>query len=696
MNNNIRPTRLLNLTLAVCVCMGIAACSRTTPPAPTQAQPSATKAPASLPATLAPTSTQAASATATIPAGPSATATTQPAVFTSAPCPMKLPDSLQEGRSIECGYVTVPEDRQDPNGRQIELAVAILRNLAGKSEADPIIYLEGGPGGSPLKFLYLNFEDNFKPYFASGRDIILFDQRGVGYSKPALDCTEHQKLYYELLDNEKDGKKLSKEQMTLLDAQSLIACAQELSSKANLKDYNSAANAADVNDLRKALGYEKVNLWGISYGTRLALEVMRDFPEGVRSVILDSTYTPDVDLYSSQPANMERSFGTLFAACAADAACNKAYPDLHKVFFDTVKRLNEKEAELQVTDPLANKKYSVALTGDNLVSMLFQFLYDSTVIPSLPKIIYDASQGKYDLLGLLTGSIIASQSDLSDGMYFAVQCYEEVPFGTLDAIKAEAARFPELSSYFDDSSLRENFDVCRAWNLGQAGAEANQPVSSQIPTLVMAGEFDPVTPPAWGKQAASTLANAHFYQYPGLGHGTSTQEGCPRDMALAFFKDPSQAPDSACIAQMHEPIFAVPGALGVELIPYKIAAARVQGLVPKGWEETSPGIFMRNSSKLDQTVVLIQVAPVSGDVLLNAYTQQLGLQTPPKSSGEHKAGKLTWTLYEFEVGGLPVKMAIAESNILSFMVLMQTFKDEQAALYDSVFLPMVDALRPAQ
>ncbi|MCJ7659788.1 MAG: alpha/beta hydrolase, partial [Anaerolineales bacterium] len=213
-------------------------------------------------------------------------------IFEGAPCPFEIPAGQVEGETVECGYLVVPENRNDPKTKNIRLSVAIFRHPDGATYDDPIIFLEGGPGASPLEFIRFSFDIIYPPLFATGRDIIFFDQRGVGNSEPALDCPEVVAQSLELMDFELDGQNLSKEDIYALNLESMLACGDRINQEADLTAYNTVANAADVNDLRLALGYEKVNLWSISYGTRLALGVMRDFPEGVRSAVLDSVYPP--------------------------------------------------------------------------------------------------------------------------------------------------------------------------------------------------------------------------------------------------------------------------------------------------------------------------------------------------------------------------------------------------------------------
>ena len=352
--------RILSVLLLLSLLLSLAACGEQATPTP---QPTATEVAVAPTATTPPTATPEPTATPPAPtATPEPTATAEPtptevpppattATFEEAPCPFALPPGQIEGQSVECGYLLVPEDRADPDSPNLRLAVAIFHPSGGASQPDPILYLSGGPGGSALEFLSLTFS-KLEPALAANRDLILFDQRGVGRSEPALDCPAMIELGRELLDDELDGKVLTKEEAFELALETLLACYQDLSQIADLSAYNTVANAADVNDLRLALGYDQVNLWGTSYGTRLALGVMRDHPDGLRSVILDSVYPPDVDLYLESPANVNRAFTVFFEGCAQDEACNAAYPDLRAVFFDTSRPTERKSGQHRNHQPL--------------------------------------------------------------------------------------------------------------------------------------------------------------------------------------------------------------------------------------------------------------------------------------------------------------------------------------------------------
>ncbi len=474
-----------------------------------------------------------------------------PGQFQTAACRFVLPDGLVEGEDLQCGYLTVEETRGAPQSRLIRLAVAIFHPPGGATQPDPVIYLSGGPGVSALEMIRYQFDILSEAAFATGRDLIVFDQRGVGLSQPALDCPEYDRLSLDLLDHQVNGEEVSEAQTSEIIPDVLRACRERLSQSADLRAYSTAANAADVQDLQMALGFQQVNLWGGSYGTRLALEIMRGYPQGLRSVVLDAVYPPDVDLYIQAPANFKQALTRMFAACQDNQVCSQAFPNLQEVFFDTVDRLNADPVVGEVINPFTGERYKAWMNGNTLLALTFQLLYDSKIRYLIPQYIYAAHQGDYTSFELARGSMIGLMSLSSRGMTFSVLCQDELAFSSYAEYQAEMAKFPEIAGMYTNSILGGlAYQICQEWQVGQADPSANQPVYSQVPTLVMNGEFDPVTPPAWGQHAAETLETAFVYVYPGVGHGAGTLVGCPRQMMTAFLEEPTTAPDDTCITEM--------------------------------------------------------------------------------------------------------------------------------------------------
>jgi len=468
--------------------------------------------------------------------------------FVETPCPF----SHSARQTVDCGYLVVPENYDNPESATIRLAVAIFRHPAGHPEPDPILYLEGGPGGSALEFIQFTFPQRYEPLFATNRDMIVFDQRGIGLSDPALDCPAAQALDLDLLDFDTQEQPLTRRAAEALFVGQLKACMEALSEQHDLSQYNSAASARDIESLRLVLGYEQINLWGISYGTRLALTAMRDYPGGIRSVVLDSVYPLDVNLLTDSPFSQMRAFNALFDACAADSACDSAFPDLRDVFWQTVDDLNANPARVNAVNPLTGEIYpDVVLDGTAFLNSITRLLYDTSMIPALPQLIMQTNLGDFSAYDLIIGRFIAQQPVISDGMHIAVQCQEELFFAQRGAIRAAYDANPQLRVYIDTGyEVESPFEICAAADAGTPLSIANDPVYSDIPTLITAGHFDPITPPEWGQRVSERLSNSRYIEFPDSGHGRTASLGCPQALIIAFFIDPLADLDTSCVTSM--------------------------------------------------------------------------------------------------------------------------------------------------
>lgn len=445
-------------------------------------------------------------------------------IYETADCP------FDAGPQVECGYLTVPENRAIADSPAIQLAVAILFAPEGGVEA-PIVYLEGGPGGSPLA----TFDPAEWDYpFTRNRDLIFIDQRGTGFSFPSLDCPE-----------------MSAEDVDLSQENPERDCRDRLAAEGiDLTAYHTAENAADIAALRAALGIEEWNLLGISYGTRLALEVMRAYPDGIRSVILDSPFPPNADTPVDEVLLTYERMAALFAACAEDPYCAEQYPDLEAVFLETVAALN--------AEPAGD------MTGDVLVTTVSSAMQDTGLIPLIPYAIYEAYYGNLDALDEISVDSYSRRPGFqeeealadSEGMYNSVMCHDEYIFGDYESV--EAAVVGQVPEEVEGGLLQSSFEfyqMCDFWDAGGAGNEQNAAVSSAIPTLILAGEFDTATPPYWAYLAAETLSNNYLFIFPGAGHSLLTTTDCSVDIYTEFLDDPGVEPDRGCIDGIEWPYF---------------------------------------------------------------------------------------------------------------------------------------------
>lgn len=459
--------------------------------------------------------------------------------FENGPCTFDMPPGVQEGVDVRCGNLIVPELYANPDGPILSLGVAIISAVSSTPRPDPVVFAQGGPGGSTIDtYTQMLFSSRIR----KNRDMVLFDQRGTMYSNPNLFC---QEMYDETIDTlPLDLKAEEAEKRSYAAA---MACRDRLVKEGvNLAAYNSVENANDIESLRTTLGYNQINLYGVSYGTLLALHAMRQNPDGLRSVILDAVVPPTINFNFEAPRTQDRAFTELFKACSEDAACSQDYPDLEKFFFDLVDRLNKKPVMIQLRDSETGKTYDTLINGDTMVGILFQMLYSSEFIPILPKMIHSVAVGHYAFLEAVLPLFIFDKS-VSYGMYFSVVCAEG---GTDDPgrISFEDIR-PQISKDADVSN-QAMVKLCTDWKVPALPDSEEQAVQSDIPTLVFNGRFDPITPPAYGKEAAKTLSKSYYFVFPDTGHGALMTSECADAIFLEFLSNPDHPPDGSCIGSL--------------------------------------------------------------------------------------------------------------------------------------------------
>lgn len=458
-------------------------------------------------------------------------------------CPRLLMQNEIEGESAVCHSFTVPQNWSQAEGKSIELAVLTLKSR-GPSKADPILFLQGGPGGAALSTIEFWQELSWR----ESRDIILLDQRGTGYGEPNLKCPE---LFRNL-----DFREATAE------------CRLRLSEQGyDLSTFNSAQNAQDVSALIKAFEFDSVNLLGVSYGTRLALTLMRDAPEGIRSVILDSTYPPQANRLNEFGANFERVLSQVFNSCAQSQACSNRYPNLEGSFYETLNWLE--------LNPIVQPFSELELGAQEVLNVLFQAMYDEQLIPSLPYAFEKLAEDDFNSFVLIAAGLATAEEldtgefnvldvfralgDIfkfiwrevqSEGVYFSTECPEDTFFQHFRTVRRETQSLPPVLEELANESALQMFAACRAWQAPRGEMIESQPVNSDLPTLVLAGSFDPITPPEWGLRAAKTLSNSYFYEFPNAAHGVFASGDCAIGLIEAFLNNPSQAPDASCIDEI--------------------------------------------------------------------------------------------------------------------------------------------------
>jgi pimeloyl-ACP methyl ester carboxylesterase len=674
----------LGLALAILV---LAACAR---PAAVS-QPAATPAPQ--PATAAspaPEPTPEPTAAPTPAPTPAPSPAPRQPEFESAPCPFTVPPEEKEGDTLICGFVRVPEVRADPASAAIRLAVVVFKASGQAPKPDPVILLAGGPGEKTVASAAAVL--TILSQFRAERDVIVFDQRGVGLSEPALECPEFVPALLDDLDEPDAGVSLRK------NFEALMACRDRLVAEGrNLAAYNTTENAADVDDIRRALGYKQLNLYGASYGSLLAQAVLRDHPAGVRSAVMGAVLPTSKSFFVHVPTTTVDAVLRLLDLCAADADCNRAYPDLKQTLYDVVDKLNADPVPITITNSLDGQAYPALLNGDAVFNNLVTFLYLTNIIPVLPQAIHDVARGDYDLMTRLSGMVFLLANATSRGMTYSVMCAEDLIGITPEAYMETRARMPRpLAGSADPEDVIEysTFGLCQNWPVPQADPSVKMPVQSDVPVLLLEGQLDPVTPIAYAREVASHLSRATVYEFPGVGHNVLVGSPCAQSIALDFVNDPSRSPDASCLADMPGVRFDLPKAEEGELVlePVSDESIGLQAVAPAGWENVSPGAYARKQSAIDPTALVYQTVPMPLAGFLQAFQAQLALSQPLSATGSLEANDRVWSLYREQVQGVALDLALTEVDTgTTRLVLLQSQPDQRDQLHEAVFLPAIRA-----
>jgi len=441
--------------------------------------------------------------------------------------------------AARCGTLDVAEDRAHPERRTLHLKVAVLRALAQSPAPDALFVLAGGPGQSALDSLG-PLVDGALSTVRQDRDLVLVDQRGTGASNP-LEC--------KLLGD--DAPLPERFRDDLLTPATIGACAKKWS--ADLSQYTTPIAMQDLDDVRAALGYETIDLWGGSYGTRAALVYLREHGAHVRAVVLDGVAPMQLVLPTTMARDGQRALDLLLAGCAADAACGAAFPDLRGRLDALLAQLGRAPAHPTVAHPLTGAPTAVTISREGFVEALRGQLYLPDLAALMPLTIDRAARGDW-------GPFVAQNAGLEGsfvrGMYlgllFATTCAEDLPYATARELE-DAARGTFLGPRLALDWLR----VCSVFPPARPVAGFREPVRSDVPTLLLSGELDPVTPPSWAEAAKQTLTHALHVVVPGVGHGV-THRGCVPHLVARFIATGSTAGlDTACVAQSTRPPFFV-------------------------------------------------------------------------------------------------------------------------------------------
>jgi pimeloyl-ACP methyl ester carboxylesterase len=447
--------------------------------------------------------------------------------------PCNLPKLTQDAR---CAKYEVYEDRAAGRGRKIALNILMMPATGAKPAADPVFFLAGGPGQGAVSVVA--GAGDFLPEIRRERDIIFIDQRGTGQSN-LLDCSTRG-----------DRNDMRSYFGNPYKDEAVRACRAELEKNANLALYTTPIAMDDLDEVRDAMGYERINLYGGSYGTNAALVYLRQHGDRVRSTVLKGVAPPDYKLPLSFAKGVQHALDRLMDDCAADAVCHKTFPKLKEEFLAVLSRLDKSPASFYAVNPYTGQTQQLTMSRSSFMDDLRVMLYVPDLTSLLPLIIHSAYENDYIPFATYA-FILVRQIDMqvARGMQLSVLCSEHIPFIT----DADIARETK-GTYYGEALIQNYRNACALWPSVKAPESFRDPVKSNVPVLMVSGDVDPVTPPAYGAAAARTLPNSRQIVIHNGTHLTASD--CIDNLVAQFIsKGTAAGLDFACADAIKRPPF---------------------------------------------------------------------------------------------------------------------------------------------
>jgi pimeloyl-ACP methyl ester carboxylesterase len=456
------------------------------------------------------------------------------------PCEVPGADG-REKEKVLCGSFEVFEDRKSNKGRKIGLKIVVFPATGPDRVPDPLFYIPGGPGSSAT-------ED--APFVASEfakirqrRDLVFVDQRGTGGSNP-LDCD---------LFNPSDVRSYLGDYFPLEDVRK---CRKQLEAKADLKLYTTTIAMADLDDVREALGYKQINIIGGSYGTRASQVYLKLHPTRVRTIILHGVSPTSQFMPRDFPQHTERALNGIVAECAADETCRTAFPNLAAEVRSVLETLLRAPVEVALKRQTPGESIRIKLSRDLAAEAIRYMLYQAGAASRIPLFMHAAAQGDF---GPLAEAAISYRQQIvatgSNGMYLSVTCAEDLPW-----IKAGEGERNGMNTFLGDYRLRQQRAACALWPQGKVPKDYSEPTRSDVPTLILTGQWDPVTPPIYGDTAAKYLSNSLHVIVPHGGHGFNGLNGldCINDLIFRLIDSgTTKGLDTSCVSSISRKGFAL-------------------------------------------------------------------------------------------------------------------------------------------
>lgn len=457
----------------------------------------------------------------------------------------KTTHKIPKDQDYVFGYFEVLENRNKPKGNRIQLPVYIFKSRSKDPKPDPVVYTVGGPGYTSMRASqYMNYYS-----YLDDRDLILFEQRGTQYARPSLDCPEFSRAIYE--SNLPGAGPFERD--SLMES-AAMSCRERLVGEGiDLDSYHTNAIAADINELMDVLDIEHYNFLSMSYSTKITQVLMRDYPDKIRSVVMDSPLPLESSYDEESVENIMEALQLLLSDCEKDENCIRAYPNLEQRFFEFLREKTKNPLVVEVDNPMTGTLETFYLKGEDLISV---FTASSTEgVPFVPAeinklLVNDLSSVKQQLTSLFE----EPSGGYGTGMRLSVWCAEESAFNDWGRIEEETHTYPEIIGL---SPAVYDKPICDIWAVSKVPDIENQPVKSDIPVLLISGGYDALTPPKWAAAMQGNLKNSHHLIFKGWKHGPTTNWGnpCAMEAAQMFFNKPRERPIPICLKDMSLPAF---------------------------------------------------------------------------------------------------------------------------------------------
>lgn len=447
--------------------------------------------------------------------------------------------------AVYCGYLQLDHEAQ--------VAVVLIRHSLFARDLQPLLYVTGGPGAATIPH-----DGNIKSWVQwlqdldLERDLVLFDFLGTGHSYPAYICPKFSQVGPQVL-----ATSLSADGEAEIYDRIAKDCYQDLTArKVDLSKFTLPYTIKYVSQLLKTLPEVGWDIYAMSYGTRVVLEMMRQPLPNIRNVVLDSALPPDVDIYQMGPRLWKDALHNLFDSCNHDGACKQQFPDLESEFYTLVKKLDSQPLKYRVSDGETGKPVTVMVNGQRLLTLVYMSMYRWDFIQQLPSALWAAKDGNTErlqpMVEYLSYYYMEKAFTFNDVVFISAGCAERRHGITKETMRKEASVYPALQEYL---SPWWKYDACEYWTVPRAGDNYFQPVRSHLPTLLLAGELDPVTPSIWAKHVQATLRNSFLLVAPGIGHGVIDSDRCAMVATQTFLRKQGNYTGVRCQKNLRGPKF---------------------------------------------------------------------------------------------------------------------------------------------